>query len=441
MIGQACNSSCGKITPSNLLGAWRGLMVKNMTKGAFEMGEFDMLFGDSNLTLRWPNKTQQVFDVATSGFAMRLTEVTTGKVYQAINNELAYLKYTKAMGFATKGAGKPAPDSFGGAMKDTESIAFVMWKCNGQKDKCDFSPSQLADGLRGPNDIDSCNKYADCHACITASDDNVKCGWCQGGTLNYEDAGQTKFKCGGYKQGEPYKFTCPKAFKTEDCQGYNCNWTNNTCTFAAEGQFPDEAACKKICKPDPKGFKKCNHQTKKCENCTKGSPDCNTDAFCEASCNITMAKCNETTGKCKECEKGTDPNCTESKGTCEGGCRPVDKTKAVCNKTSGKCLKCDPEHSGKGCVPTAACKEGCKKDPHHDDQFECEWKVDPPKCKKSDAGSYTEKECNEACKAPDFGKCDFKNNKCEGCKPGADPGCMYSLDYCKIMQERGKCKP
>ena len=140
MIGAACNASCGKITPSNLLGPWRGLMVKEMTKGQFEMGEFDMLFGDSNLTLRWPNKTQQVFDVATSGFAMRLTEVTTGKVYQAINNEIAYLKYTTAMGFATKGAGKPAPDSFGGAMKDSESTAWVMWKCNGNKQKCDFSP-------------------------------------------------------------------------------------------------------------------------------------------------------------------------------------------------------------------------------------------------------------------------------------------------------------
>lgn len=69
-------------------------MVKNKMKGEFDMGEFDMLFGDSNLTLRWPNKTQQVFDVATTGFAIRLTDVATGLVYQAINNEVAYLKYT-----------------------------------------------------------------------------------------------------------------------------------------------------------------------------------------------------------------------------------------------------------------------------------------------------------------------------------------------------------
>lgn len=94
MIEQACNSSCGKITPSNLLGPWRGLMVKQVTKGEFVMGEFDMMFGDSNLTLRWPNQTQQIFDVATSGFSLRLTESTTGKVYQAINNEIAYLKHT-----------------------------------------------------------------------------------------------------------------------------------------------------------------------------------------------------------------------------------------------------------------------------------------------------------------------------------------------------------
>ena len=64
-------------------------MVKDKTKGQFEMGEFDMLFGDSNLTLTWPNKTTMIFDVATSGFAMRLTDKQTGKVYQAISNTIA----------------------------------------------------------------------------------------------------------------------------------------------------------------------------------------------------------------------------------------------------------------------------------------------------------------------------------------------------------------
>ena len=102
-------------------------MVKEMTKGQFVMGEFDMHFGDANMTFTWPNLTQQVFDVATSGYAIRLTD-SDGGVYDVINNEIASLKYTQAMGFATKGKGKGAPDSFIGAMKDTESTAFVYWR-------------------------------------------------------------------------------------------------------------------------------------------------------------------------------------------------------------------------------------------------------------------------------------------------------------------------
>lgn len=62
---------------------------------------------------------------------MRLTDAVTGDVYQVINNEIASLKHTQAMGFATKGKGKTAPDSFVGAMKDSESTAFVFWKCRG----------------------------------------------------------------------------------------------------------------------------------------------------------------------------------------------------------------------------------------------------------------------------------------------------------------------
>jgi len=46
------------------------------------------------------------------------------------------------------GAGKKAPDSFGQAMKDTESTAWVMWKCSGaHKDKCNFAATQIAEGL------------------------------------------------------------------------------------------------------------------------------------------------------------------------------------------------------------------------------------------------------------------------------------------------------
>lgn len=93
MLDKACEQNCGPITPVNLLGDWRGLMVKEMTKGQFVMGEFDMHFADKNMTFTWPNLTQQVFDVATSGYALRLTD-SDGGIYDVINNEIASLKYT-----------------------------------------------------------------------------------------------------------------------------------------------------------------------------------------------------------------------------------------------------------------------------------------------------------------------------------------------------------
>jgi len=31
------------------------------------MGEIDMIFGDKNLTIIYPNKTQDVYDVSTTG--------------------------------------------------------------------------------------------------------------------------------------------------------------------------------------------------------------------------------------------------------------------------------------------------------------------------------------------------------------------------------------
>jgi hypothetical protein len=104
-----------------------------------------------------------------------------------------------------------AVDSFKQAMIDTESTAFVMWKCNGKdKTKCDFNPGmdaeylgdQLMKKYKLKDDIiDSCNKYPDCHSCITASEQDNKCGWCMGAYLDYKDKGLTKFKCGGYKEG------------------------------------------------------------------------------------------------------------------------------------------------------------------------------------------------------------------------------------------------
>jgi len=39
-----------------------------------------------------------------------------------------------------------------------------------------------------------------------------------------------------------------------------------------------------------------------------------------------------------------------------------------------------------------------------------------------------------------MGKCNFKENKCASCKLGDDKECMYTMDYCKIAQQEGRCK-
>lgn len=62
-----CSSQCGHVTPTQLLGNWRGLMVKNKMTGMFDMGEYDMKFGESNLTVTFPNRTNLIFDVYSTG--------------------------------------------------------------------------------------------------------------------------------------------------------------------------------------------------------------------------------------------------------------------------------------------------------------------------------------------------------------------------------------
>lgn len=134
-------------------------MVKNGMKGIFDQGEMDMHFGDKNLTIRYPNKTQDVYDVATTGGAT-LILTKDNVVYNVVNNIVANLKHTEAMGLATKGADKPAPDSFKSAMASNDSLSVVMWKCNGQgkEAKCNFTQSESELAI-APEDDDKCNVY------------------------------------------------------------------------------------------------------------------------------------------------------------------------------------------------------------------------------------------------------------------------------------------
>jgi len=319
-----------------------------------------------------------------------------------------------------------------------------MWKCTSYgadaKGKWSFNQTdaetlhQLA--FNAPLDIDECNKYTSCHPCINASTpDGIECGWCLGGTLNYKGVGNTTFKCGGFKAGQPHAFTCPAEFRTTDCSGFNCNFTSHKCSQSEQGQFPTMDACNKTCSMVAQ-YKKCNHTTKKCETCdhTK-DPDCkNTGAHCEATCNVPHAKCNETTGKCAPCDPAKDKNCTDTQGSCGTKCQK--KTKSKCDHSTGKCNPCT---DGQGCVNSTACDATCKKVPTNE-TYACDWSKSPPTCKQDPKGTLDKKSCTDQCKAPSFGKCDFKTGECVECKQG-DPKCVQTLDVCKVAnKEKHICK-
>lgn len=57
------------------------------------MGEMDMEFDNKNLTVIYPNGTQDVYDVATDGGASLILQ-KGGNVIRVVYNNLAYLKHT-----------------------------------------------------------------------------------------------------------------------------------------------------------------------------------------------------------------------------------------------------------------------------------------------------------------------------------------------------------
>jgi hypothetical protein len=185
-----------------------------------------------------------------------------------------------------------------------------MWKCNtwGGSDTCKFSnktkeeiastdlpqPTEVAVVTEGDGPNDECNSFGDCHTCI-GEHEGVRCGWCLGGTLSYRGVGKTVFKCGGFKAGTPFNFTCPADFRTTDCKGYSCDFATQKCAESNDGQFPDALSCHDVCSKDIQNAK-CNLETQKCDKCSLDDKDCNTAAFCAATCGKPHGKCDPGTG-------------------------------------------------------------------------------------------------------------------------------------------------
>jgi len=290
-------------------------MVKKGQTGMFDMGEYDMKWGENNLTVTYPNKTNAIYDVFSVGPG-KVKLAKDGKNYTIVYQTLSNLKHTIAIGIST--FGETAPESFKAGMSSNHALNVVMWKCTSWSGgQCKFDHIDFDIEAAGKRKLaavqenhDACNVYADCHQCITANEGGIKCGWCLGGTLDYKNVGTTTFKCGGFKAGQPYNFTCPVDFRTVDCKGYSCDIVSRKCSISEDGQFPDLPSCADICNTQVP-YAKCNPKTKKCEDsCKPGEPNCYNRDFCNIYCESPKSKCDPKTGKCNECDMEKDPDCT-----------------------------------------------------------------------------------------------------------------------------------
>jgi len=92
------------------------------------MGEIDMIFGEKNLTVVFPNRTQDVYDVSTTGGGQMTLTKDDVKINVAVT-QLSNLKHTIAMGLSTFGPGQDAPGSFRQGMITEKALSMTMWKC------------------------------------------------------------------------------------------------------------------------------------------------------------------------------------------------------------------------------------------------------------------------------------------------------------------------
>ena len=113
-------------------------MVKEGDQSNFDMGEFDLMFGERNLTVKYPNRTQSIYDVASIGDDRMILQKGDQKI-MLVQNALAYLKHTVAAGF-TFGADSGSPDAQGEGMKSDTTQDLVMWRCQnwGGNQTCSF---------------------------------------------------------------------------------------------------------------------------------------------------------------------------------------------------------------------------------------------------------------------------------------------------------------
>jgi len=73
--------------------------------------------------------------------------------------------------------------------------------------------------------------------------------------------------------------------------------------------------------------------------------------------------------------------------------------------------------------------------------YSCSWNATNPQCVEDPKGKMNHTACDVECHNAKYGKCDYVNNTCVSCKPGADDrDCIYLMSYCTEAQKEGRCK-
>ena len=422
-----------------------------------------------------------------------------GAKINVLLTEMFYGPETLTMGFSLSDYDAPPPASISEAMDATNNArVHVLSRCLDWKTKqCDFSAAfkRAMEGMGEPmyesvasvhgwlegasiylrkhnvgrtnvavmrrgvpqlqHNPDPCNQFQTCSSCIGQHEGQFQCGWCMGGTVVYNDTGDSGLHCAGFIKGQPLPFTCPRDFRTEDCAGYVCNYTVSQpqCSITGDGTYSSLTDCEKTCKKAE--FARCNQETKQCDPCSQGDPGCQyTKEQCQQSCSLQYQRCNYTTHQCESCNRLTDPNCTQSAGECSYNC--AHDAHGVCNPVTGKCESCDPtkgqpgcvdqcnatcsqtlnfecDNATKTCIPGQGnmtlkdCAQSCTNQTKTD--YGCDWSNSTnPKCVEG-KGQQSLADCATNCHAVQFAKCNPSTGQCESCDPST-PGCQYTVDYC-----------
>jgi len=476
---------------------WRGIEVQ---KG-FILGEWDYNFTANSVTIRDPMGTITHGSVATiNNMVITILDGPhVGSKIQVLTTEMSYGPETLTVAFSLSDYDSPVPDSIADAFDGVnQARVHALSRCHAWKTgNCDFSsvfsqsarsamlsmyapftasPAWLegASGMfrtipasnervvimrRGvpeiQHDPDPCNRFLTCSTCIGQHAGQFQCGWCMGGTIVYNDTGDSGLKCAGFISGEPaLPFTCPLDFRTSECSGYSCNYTGTqpVCVANDDGTYSSQSECEQTCKAAQ--FARCNQQTKQCEPCAQG-PDCQqTKDECQQSCALQYQRCNYTTHQCEDCSKLSDPNCTKSAGECSYDC--AHDQHGICNPLTGTCDQCDPTKGQPGCVDQCsatcsrslnfmcdnktqtcvpgqgnmtlqACAQACAN--HTQPTYGCDWSNSTsPKCV-AGQGSQSLTDCAQNCHAVQYAKCIPATGQCQSCDPST-PGCQYTVDYC-----------